>query len=248
VTSTSDQSSVDARQDAALASSGSGDERHAQHISELAQTPGFARLRDEILSRAELAEGQHVIDLGAGTGLLALAAAPRVARVTALDISPAVCRLLVERAREQGLTNVSAVVADARRLPLESASVDVALSNYCLHHIDDADKLVALGELARVLRPGGQLVLGDMMFNLGLRTARDRKVVAKLSLSMVRNHPVAGLIRLLRNVCKTLVAPSERPASVEWGERALRDCGFVDVSVQALEHEGGIASARRPAA
>lgn len=220
------------------------DERHAHHVDELAQTPGFERLREEILSHAELASNDRVLDVGAGTGLLALAIAPYVSHVTAVDNSPAVCRLLEAKARDIAITNLTVVVADARNLPLPSSSIDLALSNYCLHHLDDADKLVALRELARVLRPGGQLVIGDMMFNVGFRTARDRRVVARLAFAMLRNHP-AGLLRLLSNVVKTLVAPSERPASVEWWDQALRDNGFCEVRVVALEHEGGIGWARR---
>ncbi len=153
--------------------------------------------------------------------------------------------MLEERCKDLGVTNLDVVVADARRLPLPDASIDLAVSNYCLHHITDAEKLVALRELARVLRPGGRLVFGDMMFNVGFRTARDRRVVGRLALRMVLRHP-AGILRLLNNVVKTVFAPSERPASVEWWRKAIADSGFSDVEVVALEHEGGIASARRP--
>jgi len=221
------------------------DQRHAAHIDQLADSAGFGRLRDELLSRAQPTAEDRVLDLGAGTGLLALAVAPMVAHVTAIDNSPAVSRLLEAKARQLAITNVTMIVADARNLPLESSSIDLAVSNYCLHHVTDEDKLVALRELARVLRPGGRLVLGDMMFNIGFRTARDRRVVAHLAISMLRRHP-AGVLRVLINVAKTLFAPSEHPASVEWWERALNESGFSSVRVEALEHEGGIACARRP--
>lgn len=222
----------------------SRDEQHARQIGVLAQSQGFVRLRDEIITRAAPTAGERVLDVGAGTGLLALAVAPSVAHVTAVDSSPAVCRMLEANSKDLALTNVDAVVADARALPLPDASIDLALSNYCLHHISDADKVVALRELARVLRPGGRLVLGDMMFNVGFRTPRDRRVVAHMAFAMVRRRP-AGILRLVRNVVRTIVAPAERPASVEWWEQALAGGGFCDVRVVALEHEGGIACARR---
>lgn len=222
------------------------DERHASHVEVLADTGGFERLRDEIVSRAKPKPDDQVLDLGAGTGLLAFAVAPNVDHVTAVDNSPAITRLLEEKARRLAVANLTVTLADVRSLPLADSSIDLALSNYCLHHVSDADKLVALRELARVLRPGGRLVLGDMMFSLKLRTGRDRRVVLRLASSMVRSHP-AGLVRLLVNVVKTLVAPSEHPASVEWWQRALTDCGFTGVRVEALSHEGGIACAERAA-
>jgi ubiquinone/menaquinone biosynthesis C-methylase UbiE len=222
-----------------------GDERHASHVSALAETPGFERLREQILERAQPTDSERAVDIGAGSGLLALAVAPRVAHVTAIDSSPAVCRLLEARSREMGIENLDVIAADARELPLEDSSIDLVVSNYCLHHISDDDKRVALKEIARVLRPGGRLVLGDMMFNVGFRTARDRQVVLRLVWKMVRSHP-AGLVRVLVNAVKTVFAPSEHPASVQWWEQALNDTGFQDVQVVALEHEGGIGYARRP--
>ncbi|MDE3131810.1 MAG: class I SAM-dependent methyltransferase [Acidobacteriota bacterium] len=194
--------------------------------------------------RAQPTERDRVLDLGAGSGLLALAVAPSVAHVTAIDYSPAVYRLLQTRARDRAIANLTVTVADARDLPLADASLDLVLSNYCLHHVSDEDKLVALRELARVLRPGGRLVLGDMMFNVGFRTARDRRIVTHLAASMLRRNP-AGLVRLLVNVLKVVFAPSEYPASAEWWERALTETGFADVRVEELAHEGGIACARR---
>lgn len=220
------------------------DERYARSVEQLMNTPGFQRLRDEIIARADPASGERVLDVGAGAGLLTLAVASRTEHVTAVDLSPAVCRRLEANASRLTLTNVSVVVGDARELPLPEASIDLALSNYCLHHLTDTDKLVALRELVRVLRPGGRLVIGDMMFRVGLRTARDRRIVTDMALGMLRKGP-AGLVRLLRNVRRALTAPSEWPASVEWWDQALRSTGFSDVQVAALEHEGGIASARR---
>ena len=55
----------------------------------MARNPGFLALRDRVLELARLRASDRLLDIGAGTGLLALAAAPRVERVFALDVSPA---------------------------------------------------------------------------------------------------------------------------------------------------------------
>lgn len=211
----------------------------------LARTPGFQTLRTELITLAELRASDRVLDVGAGTGLLALAAAPKVRHVIAIDVSAPMCDELRARVDASQATNFDVRVADAVDLPLADDSVDVVVSNYCLHHLPDDQKREALTEIARVLRPGGRFVLGDMMFQIGLRGARDRAVLTRFARAMVRRGP-AGMLRLARNAGRLLVGRSEHPASVEWWADALRRTGFVDVSSRALVNEGGIAIGRLP--
>ena len=216
-----------------------------QPVEQLANTPGFLDLREQIIALARLSPNDRALDIGAGTGLLTLAAAPTVSHVTALDISPAMCRHLQTKLASLQLHNVDVIAADTINLPLADESVDVALSNYCLHHLSDADKRQALREIWRVLRPGGRVVIGDMMFQLALANARDRALLARFAKQMLRTGP-AGLVRLLKNVVRVITGRAEHPASVDWWQQALQDTGFTEVTVRALHHEGGIAHARRP--
>lgn len=115
-------------------------------------------VRDELLSRLALlpAPPRAVLDLGAGTGLGAAAlkrAFPR-ARVTATDISAAM--LAQARRHSRFWRPIHCVEADARSLPIESASIDLVFSNLMLQWIDPLDD--ALVEIRRVLRPGGLLL------------------------------------------------------------------------------------------
>jgi ubiquinone/menaquinone biosynthesis C-methylase UbiE len=215
------------------------------HIEQLAQTPGFLSLREEIISLAQLDAEDRALDIGAGTGLLTLAAAPQVSDVTALDISPAMCRHLNTKLASRATLNVDVLVGSATELPLADGSVDVVLSNYCLHHLTDRDKRQALSEIWRVLRPGGRVVIGDMMFRIGLRSSRDRALIAHLAATMLRRGP-AGLLRLFKNALRLLTGRGEHPAGTDWWHQALNDAGFAEVTVRALDHEGGIAVARRP--
>jgi ubiquinone/menaquinone biosynthesis C-methylase UbiE len=219
---------------------------HVGHLEEMAASAGFQELRDRILELADLRESDCVLDVGAGTGLLALSAARRVARVMAVDISPVMSAHLQRKLARQGVHNADVKVANATALPLASESVDVVLSNYCFHHLRDADKLRALAEAKRVLRPGGRLVIGDVMFRIGMASRRDRAVIALFIRRMLRHGP-AGLLRLLRNAIRFLAGRWEHPASVEWWQAALTHAGFEGVDVQPLAHEGGIALARKPA-
>ncbi len=103
--------------------------------------------------------GRRVLDLGAGFGALTLYFAHLGAEVVALDPNEQRLQVAIEIAERRGLA-VSAVVAHAQSLPLEDSSVDLVVANNSLCYIVDEDACrAALGEVLRVLRPGGWLVV-----------------------------------------------------------------------------------------
>jgi ubiquinone/menaquinone biosynthesis C-methylase UbiE len=212
----------------------------------IARTDGFRHLRDRIVELAEPQAGHTVVDVGSGTGLLSLAFAERAARVWAIDSSPAMSEYLRVKASSAELDNVEAVVASAVSLPLVDGVADLVVSNYCLHELRRADKYRALAEARRVLRPGGRLVLGDMMFSLNPVASRDRRVVAgKLRKLAARGLP--GVWRLLKNAARLAGGRWEYPANAAWWGDALTQSGFDQVRIEVLAHEGGIAMAEVPA-
>jgi SAM-dependent methyltransferase len=220
-------------------------DRHVLHADELSRTPGFQQLKDEILDRARPTVEDRAVDIGTGTGLLALPLAERVASVLAVDISPGMIEHLGAVVAGRNLANLRPVVASAVSLPLESEAVDLAVSNYCFHHLGKAGKRRSLEEVFRVLTPGGRLVFGDMMFSWSLGGRRDRRVVASKVAAMARRGP-AGFVRIGRNALRAMTLRGEHPAPPEWWLQALGDAGFVDVEVECLVHEGAIAFARKP--
>ncbi len=102
--------------------------------------------------------GERVLDVAAGSGNAALAAARRGARVTALDISERALTLARRRAELEALT-VETLVADAQELPVEDASFDVVISTFGVMFAADAGR--AAGELLRICRPGGRIALAN---------------------------------------------------------------------------------------
>jgi ubiquinone/menaquinone biosynthesis C-methylase UbiE len=220
-------------------------DRHVEATHQLAQTHGFRRMRDRILARAHLGPRDRVIDVGAGTGLLALGIAPAVTEVRAIDISPAMTGYLRDQAARLGLENVESITATAIDLPLPDASATVVVSNYVYHHLSDTDKESGIAEAFRVLRPGGRLVVGDMMFRPALGDERSRRIIGKKILALLRRGP-AGVWRLLKNAFRYVTGNWEQPADPEWWRRALERAGFQQIEVQPLEHEGGIISAVKP--
>jgi ubiquinone/menaquinone biosynthesis C-methylase UbiE len=211
---------------------------------EVAASPVFERLAQRVLQLASPTNRDVVVDLGAGTGLLAIPVARLAERVIAVDYSETMLRRLKARASEAELDNVECVRADLREIPLEDASADAVVSNYAFHHLPDDGKELALAEARRVLRPGGRLVVCDMMFALSLGT-RDRRIVAGKIAQIARKGP-AGIVRLLRNAGRIAARRWEHPAPPERWREMLEARRFVDIQVETVESEAGIAFARRP--
>ena len=120
-------------------------------------TPSNLSLAEEALRLVSVREGMRVLDVAAGTGALSLPAARLGAQVTATDISPAMIERLKARARQAGLNNLEAYVMDGQALDLEDGSFDIAASQYGVMLMPDLPK--ALGEMRRVTRPGGQVMV-----------------------------------------------------------------------------------------
>ncbi len=90
-------------------------------------------MRDRLLAIADPGLADACVDLGAGTGFVALALAPLAGSVLAVDISPVMAQSLAERAAQAGLRNITTEVADLRTFQMPAASVDLVVSSYALH-------------------------------------------------------------------------------------------------------------------
>ena len=102
-----------------------------------------------------------VLDAGAGAGHTALAFAPLVGHVIAVDLTDPMLEQGRQLAAERGIDNVEFRAADVECLPFEDATFDLVTSRFSLHHCPHPR--TAAGELARVLKPGGGLILVDVV-------------------------------------------------------------------------------------
>jgi ubiquinone/menaquinone biosynthesis C-methylase UbiE len=124
------------------------------------------RVRDELFgdrfhlaSFAALAESSWVVgDLGCGTGQVSAAIAPFVSRVVSVDASAAM--LQAAKRRLHGFGNVELRRGDLEALPIDDARLDAATLMLVLHHVPEPERAIA--EVARVLKPGGRILIVDM--------------------------------------------------------------------------------------
>jgi ubiquinone/menaquinone biosynthesis C-methylase UbiE len=120
-------------------------------------------IKRRTIARAAIASGEDVLDVGCGTGTLAIAAAQAApdVHVTGLDADPAILELARKKAAGTGL-EIGFDEAMSTALPYPDASFDLALSTLFFHHLPDDAKRETAAELVRVLRPGGRIVVGDL--------------------------------------------------------------------------------------
>lgn len=177
---------------------------------------------------AELREGEVVLDLGSGGGIDVLLSARRVGpsgRAYGLDMTDEMLDLARRNAAEAGATNVEFLKGDIEAVPLSDASVDVVISN-CVINLS-VDKPAVMGEMFRVLRPGGRVGVSDVV-------AEDRLTPAERAARGDYVGCIAGAL------------------SVSEYEQGLATAGFADVSVTLSQEladgvHGAIVRATKPA-
>lgn len=164
---------------------------------------GLMAALDQLIARAELRTSHQILDVGCGTGTLAVRIAGRYpgVRVTAVDPDPEALARATKKAARAGVSvQFERGFADALRY--SDGSFDRVFSSMMLHHVHRKEKPKALAEMRRVLKPGGRLELMDIIMH------GRRGLLARL---------LHGANHLSANVDDRIMT-------------ALRDAGFVEVT------------------
>ena len=112
-----------------------------------------------IVTEASLKGTERVLDVGTGAGHTAFALASGARTVMGVDLTEKMVESAASLAEEHGVVNVQFIVSDAVRLPFPSNHFDLITCRFAAHHFTAPD--VAMAEMSRVLRPGGQILMVD---------------------------------------------------------------------------------------
>ena len=150
----------------------------------LTRLSGFNRVHDRLVGQAELADDHRVLEIGCGTGNLAIRAKKSQPRISVVGSDPDPLALKRAQRKATGLSGIRFEQGYAQRLPYADGEFDRVLSSMMLHHLDSDAKAAAAAEVFRVLRPGGRLHVVDMGGNM---TRHDG-----LSARLVLHSPLAA--------------------------------------------------------
>jgi SAM-dependent methyltransferase len=204
---------------------------------------GLGAVVEAVLDACEPSSGMIAVDLGCGTGRVTIPLAERCERVLGIDVSPRSIERLRAKCAAAAISNIDALVEPIETLELPPGSVDLVVSNYALHHLRDGDKTRLLSSALSWLRPGGRLVVGDMMFGRG-GAADDRRIVAGKLQVLMRRGP-AGWWRILKNLWRFGLRLREKPLSRARWETLARGAGFTEVRTVPLRAEASLLVATR---
>ncbi|HKX19275.1 MAG TPA: methyltransferase domain-containing protein [bacterium] len=190
----------------------------------------------EILKRlAAPTAGDRVLDVATGTGFTAFAMAERARSVVALDFTAGMVRQARGLRDERGLTNVTFCLGDADALPFRAGAFDLVVCRYASHHFPNVAH--AIGEMVRVVRPGGRVVVEDTTApeHPALDELMNRWEVIR-DRSHVRNVPPSEL-RALFAAAALDVSAVERTAIPQHFNEWARRGGMSEADTQALRNE-----------
>lgn len=173
------------------------DQTGAERLEKIYLTPDVVQQREQIFQLLDVKPGMQALDIGCGPGLTTLALAQAVGgsgQVDAIDIAPPMLAMAARRCPAQ--PQVKFHQADILHMPFAAAAFDVALATQVYEYVADID--AALRELARVMKPGAQVLLVDTDWESCVWACRDEARMRRMMQGWSRHIPHPQLPRTLQ--------------------------------------------------
>lgn len=196
--------------------------RWAGHYDMVVKVLTFGRektLRAETIRHAGIPQGAVVLDVGCGTGtltLMAKAQAGETGQVYGIDAAPEMIAVARQKAAQQG-RRVDFQTGLIEALPFADASFDIVLSSLMFHHLPPELKRSGLTEIYRVLKPGGRLLIIDML--------RPATLMQHFTLTALVHHAATHDVYDLQPLMEQIGFENQQSGAMSW-----RVLGFVQGS------------------
>ena len=217
--------------------------RHRAERWEQEGSTQLGKVVEAVLAECGAARTAVAVDLGCGSGQVTFPLAQRCSHILAIDIGEQAIAILSDRAEREAVTNIQAIAHPIETLELDPESADLIVSNYALHHLHDADKRYVIERSFGWLRPGGRLVIGDMMFGRGT-DATDREIIWKKVRDLARRGP-GGWWRIVKNSYRFSFRFQEKPLVPAAWESIVHAAGFENVRTTRVVAEACVISATK---
>ncbi|WP_347986589.1 methyltransferase domain-containing protein [Methylomonas sp. AM2-LC] len=147
-------------------------EQFSKQATPFGQVPGHLQSILLLLEIADVKNSDTVLDLACGPGIVACEFAKIAKHVTGLDVTPAMLAEAKHRQDNNAQENLTWIEGDAGALPFPEESFSVVITRYSFHHLLDPE--TTLAEMHRVCKPGGRLVVADVIMQAERSAAFDR--------------------------------------------------------------------------
>jgi ubiquinone/menaquinone biosynthesis C-methylase UbiE len=211
-------------------------------------------LLDLVVRNARVKDGDQILDLGCGTGLLSLKCLQQArCSVMGADYSQEMLAILKDKIQKLKLKDkISLCLMDAASLKFKDRTFDKVVSSVALHHLKD--KLPALKRVFRVLKPGGIFIIGEVdMDATGKHTDTKRlkhmlRVLEQEWVPALKDAGVEAFAQMFDNGKKHILNQGEYSLSLQQWARLCRKAGFASALVKRVpQHKVfGIVVAKKP--
>jgi len=193
-------------------------ERVHAYDERMSKVRNFNKEIEYIVNAIDLKKEHVILEFGSGTGNFTIAAAKICTKVYAVDISSNMLTYLKNKAKQRNIKNIITIQSGFLNYQHKNKLVDAIITNVALHHLPDFWKMVSLYRMNKMIKSGGKLFIGDVIFSFPVE---EYKVKINNFINNIENSADPGFAEDAETHMR------EEFSSFDWViEGMLKRCGF----------------------